>query len=409
MRSILLLLIFFLGSQIHAQQVDEISIGQGYSHQAYYNLESGETTKIANDAWDIAFSNAGQTDAGVFINESASYSAAPLKLFLSESSTWEDAIDSAIFTDDKVLLNDEQSWTTGAFNTVKDASNPFDFGWGKYDPSTHVIAGDRIFVIKLRDESFIKLEITELKSSTYSFRYAELDGSNEKSGTLQKSTDSEEKLLYFSFETNDKVNIPTEYDLVFQRYSTPITTNGGEVVDYTVTGVLLGVNTKAAVAKDIDVNTVSESDYKDQYSDIVNTIGYEWKSFTGTGWALDPNRVQFIKTKNDDIYMLQFIDFEGSSTGVTSVKKTKVEVSSNKNIGRSSLQLYPNPTSDYLNISGMEYDTQIDIIDQMGRIIQTQMSDSEITQLDVQDYQSGIYYVRLSKGSSSSAYPFIVK
>lgn len=409
MRTFLPLLILLLSSQTHAQQVDEISIGQGYSNQTYYYLESGKTTQIANDAWDIAFSNVGQTDAGVFINESASYSATPLKLFLAETTDWEDSIDSSIFTDNKVLLNKEQNWTEGAFNTIKDDSNPFDFGWGKYNSSTHVITGDRIFVIKLRDESFIKLEISKLNNGEYTFRYANLDGTNEKQGAIQKSLDSDEKLLYFSFTTNEKVSMPTKHDLVFQRYSTPIMTSDGQVVDYTVTGVLLGVDTKVAVAKDVNVNTVNESDYQDQYTDLVSAIGYDWKSFTGSGWSLDPNRVQFIKTKNNDVYIVQFIDFEGSSTGTTSIKKTKLEVSSTTKLDTPVLQIYPNPANEYLIIEGIENNTKVDIIDQAGKIIYSSASDSNLIRLDVQEFQNGLYFARLSRGSISSAYPFIIK
>ena len=50
-----------------------------------------------------------------------------------------------------------------------------------------------------------------------------------------------------------------------------------------------------------------------------NIIGHDWKDFDlGTfTWEVFDDLVYFIETPDNDIWQLQFIDFEGSSTGVS--------------------------------------------------------------------------------------------
>ena len=74
------ILLFYL-STITAQ-IDQVSVGASYSQQAYYSVSTGEVEVVENEAWDIAFSAAGQQDAGIFLNESVSFMAAPLQVFL---------------------------------------------------------------------------------------------------------------------------------------------------------------------------------------------------------------------------------------------------------------------------------------------------------------------------------------
>ena len=393
-------------------QVEQVSMGASYGEQAYYKLSTGEVTTIANNAWDIAFSNEGMTDAGVFINESASLMGSPIKLFLTSETDWNTTItDVSLFVDDVAVLNPETNWITGAFNTVADETNPFDYGWGAYNPTSHTIEGDKIFVIQKRDGSFFKLQITSLSGGVYNFKYADLDGSNEVSTSVSKEDSPGHDLIYFSFDTGDEVEVPTDYDLIFQRYSTPLPDGMGGVINYTVSGVLLAPNTSAVVAYDVDPATVEESDYADQYSTDLATIGYNWKSYDFTsGWLIDDSRANFVKTAEGELYKIVFFDFEGSSTGVTTLEKTALGATTTNQLDNtvSTLELFPNPTSGYITIKGLQANSLVSVYSINGQqLIQSQVTDN-LEGLDLSALANGVYKVLVRTGSELSEQTLIL-
>ena len=62
--------LFATNSVLTAQTVIQVSTGTGYAKFSYYKLNDGATQQVNNDAWDIAFSNLGVQQAGIFVNES---------------------------------------------------------------------------------------------------------------------------------------------------------------------------------------------------------------------------------------------------------------------------------------------------------------------------------------------------
>lgn len=397
--TILIFTTLLTSSTLNAQ-IEQVSVGASYSQQAYYNLSTGEVTQVPNDAWDIAFSNAGLQDAGVFINESASLMSNPLKLFVAEETNWETpATDMSGFVDSEVIYNPEESWTEGAFNSIKDPDSPLDYGWGAYNPTTHRIEGNQIFVIQKRDDSFIKFQVMQLVGGEYTFRYADLDGSNEVTSVVSKNEAGESPLIYFSFETGDEVDMPTDYDLVFQRYTTPLDDGSGTFIEYTVTGVLSAPHTEAVIADGVDPINVMESDYSDQYSMSPTVIGHDWKFFDfASGWLIDEDRAYFVKTKNDKTFKLVFFDFEGSSTGITTLEKTEVETVSTTDISLSDLDIlvYPNPTSDFINIEGVKESFDAYLYNAFGQLVLSNEINSASTQINLNEVNSGMYTLVLS-------------
>jgi len=144
-----------------AQIIDQPSVGAGYANTTFYNLEDGNTTSIGHTEWDIAF-NVSQFDVGVIVNEAVGLSfTAPLSsVELSMASTNDfSTADSVGFSR---IYNDEVTWSAGAFNLVADPSNMADYGWGDYNFGTNQVIGTRVFVIKLRNETYKKLEVQSL-------------------------------------------------------------------------------------------------------------------------------------------------------------------------------------------------------------------------------------------------------
>ncbi len=393
-------------------QILEVSVGPSYSQQAYFDISSGETIQIENDAWDIAFSNAGVQDAGIFINESSSLMETGLKLFVTDITDWNQTIDDiSSFNDEAILYNQKENWIEGAFNSIKDPQSPFDYGWGEYNPALNVVEGNKIFVIQDRQGDFLKLTITSLIDGVYSFKYANLDGTNEISKTIAKNDAGENSLVYFSLRDEQIVSIPYNYDLIFQRYSTSIDDGNGTLVDYTVTGVLLGPNTKGVVAQGVDPANVTESDYKDLYSSSPKTIGHDWKFFDfNIGWIIDSERAQFVKTKHGELFKIVFYDFEGSSTGITTLEKTSLGLVNNidKDFSSLNIEIFPNPASDFLTISGQAKNAELLILDGAGKLILAKKLQAPHDKINIQNLSSGLHRLLIINEDEIASKPVII-
>lgn len=345
-------LIFILAYSYSYNQSVTISTGTGYNKQSFYDLKTGTETQLNNNAWDIAFSNSGSTDVGIVINESAGSGALPVKLFLAPTNVWSDVItDVSVFVDSVQLLNPDKSWTSGAFNVVKTPGNPFDFGWGSYNPQTHVITGSRVFVVQKRDQTFLKLQIQSLSGANYTIRYANLDGTEEVTKSFARNGAGAGKIIFFSLDNGEILDTPADYDLIFMRYYSPVDAGGGIFLEYPVTGILLAPGTEAVKVTSVDPLDVEETPYKFNYSDSIQVIGHDWKFFDfNQGWVLDDSTAYFVKTKNNDKYKLIFLEFGGSGNGNTTFLQEFIgNTSSAENPdSESSFELFPNPASDFL-------------------------------------------------------------
>lgn len=377
-------------------QVLEVSTGKGYKSQAYVSLESGNIQQIDNASWDLAFSAFGERDASIFINESATFMRSPIQVYHAIGKVWNDDLsDTSFLADSLIIQNSERTWEEGALNGVRDPSNPLDFGWGVYNTSSHKIEGHRVFVVKKRDETFVKFQIKSLAQGSYTIEVADLNGENQWEKVIKKESTTS-GLVYFSLDTKESVAIDA-YDFVIQRYTTPITTNTGAVVNYMVTGALLAPGSEAVVAKDVDPKDVQEADYSNQYSSQPDVIGYRWKSFSSQGWSIDNNRTQFLKTSKGAIYQLTFIDFEGSSTGTTSIEIKLIRTSSNPFIAKptSPLLVGPNPTVDHISIhSTSNEEIDIEIYDVSGSLVRSVHSYTN-TRIELEALSTGYYIVRI--------------
>ena len=217
------------------------------------------------------------------------------------------------------------------------------------------VVGNQIFVIKLRDGQFKKLEIQEYNGFTFTFQYANLDGTDLVSEQITKADYAGKTLAYYSIENGNALDLePAEWDLMFTRYVTPLVDPSGGILDYTVTGFLNNSGIQVAKATGIDPETVDEADYADAYNDTLTTVGYDWKSYQGS-WVIPSDRVYFIKGSSNKIWKIQFLDFEGSSTGVATLQKTYLGDVTNINEEEyqnfNSLGVYPNPAIDFTHIT----------------------------------------------------------
>jgi len=165
-----------------------------------------------------------------------------------------------------------------------------------------------------------KIVFQKLTESSYSFRYSNMDGSNENIFTIQK--DNEVSLVYFSFKEGGKQVIleprKNDWDLLFTQYTTMLTTDEGELYPYLLTGVLsnrYGVIIHEDSLLNFHNIAINDAINKD-YSEAMDEIGYDWKDIIGdvTGggtltYVIIEGRNYLIQDTDGFYYKLRFINF----------------------------------------------------------------------------------------------------
>ncbi len=388
---------------LYAQDIDQISVGAGYTLQSYYDIESGEVTSIDNSSWDISFSTIGFQDASISINESASLMGNELELYdLGNMDFDTEIIESDL---NNRVFNSESNWSDGAFNFGRDESNFADFGWGMYNPSTMEVIGTKLFALKLRDDKLIKIKIESLSQTQYILKYANLDGTNLNSVVVDKANFWGKQRAYFSFESASVLDLePDNWDLLFTRYTSPVDDGEGNILNYMVTGVLSAAGVEIAQADDIDPINVNASDFENNFSNDSDVIGFDWKeiNISTFQWNVILDRVYFVKTLEGNLFKLYFFDFEGSSTGISTIEKLELESSANENLFvDKKIQVVPNPNNGsftILNKSSLLDIKNAVIYDYAGRVV-LKLNKEQINgnnQLNIKDSLSpGLYFLKI--------------
>ncbi len=421
MKKILLLLTtgITLGG-VNAQTVDTVSIGAGYANENYYTLNDGNEVSIDRSDWDLAFSASGLgfASSSVRINGATG---TELYKFNNDISTWS-TIDTTGFDWEKnQLLDSDTSWTVGSFENTALASG-FDLGWGTYSVITHIVTGDRVFILKLADDTYKKLIIVRLQSGAYTFKYAGLDGSNEKTIVLSKSDYQGKNFGYYSIQDSTKLDrepLSSSWDLLFTKYIGMIKTRSGDFVPYGVTGVLANSNIKVAQANDVtDVDEMLAS--SQDFGFNISTIGSDWKnfSFATFSYVVEDSLVYFVETSNQDIYKIIFTGFGGNSNGDFVFTKQLVATVAGIEEGVSNseiLNVYPNPASEVINLTfTASNETTVSIHNVAGEevlkeglgVVESGLNQSQI---DVSRLTQGVYFLTLTSANSKVTQKIVIQ
>lgn len=337
----LFLLLFTTSRSLQAQS-ETISVGPGYASEVYYDMEDGVVQTAPLNEWDIAFQIQG------FASSIITNGGTGVRLYVAENNTVDDfgtAIDTTGMAETwTAWYNSAETWELGAFNLNSDYESG-NFGWGAYNMVTHTVAGTTLYVIVLPDGTAKQIMVDGLTSGTYSFSYADLDGSNKVTASLAKSGFAGKNFGYYSIRDGKEVDHEPQgenWDLVFGKYIAWISAGPGETVPYVVTGVRSNMGVTVAEVESVNPEmepTPSET----AFSDTITVIGHDWKSFNGSGYTVR-DAVYFVKDQVGDIYRLHFTEFAGSANGNIAFTKQKMGVSSVEENGlrTASFGIYPN-------------------------------------------------------------------
>lgn len=343
MKNLVFSIIAVVASQAAVAQVvsDTVSTGPSYTKQVWYSLSDDEKGSAPKNNWDIAF------DVSSFGSTIQINSAAGVQLWNYPS----DDIDGWATVDTTGLSswsprwNSDTSWALGAMGRYADPANSSDVDWGIYNMTTHVVSGDSLYIIKLGDGSYKKLTIESLAGSVYTFKYANPDGSDPRTGTINKASYAGKNFGYYSLQTHsaaDREPATADWDLLFTQYTAFVP--GA----YTVTGILANKGVKIAKVTGLADKHTFVGWTGPSFSTEINKIGYNWKTFNGTGYNIQDSTVFFVETKNGDIWKVIMTGFGGSATGNYLFSKEKLHtgtttIADPEGHNAMTMVLYPNP------------------------------------------------------------------
>jgi hypothetical protein len=362
--------------------LDTVSLGSGYANQIWYSLPDDEQGSQAKNNWDLAFRTSGSMGSSIMVNHS---NGGALWAYPKADKAGWATVDTNGLSTWPAQYNMETKWT-GALGRYADISNPYDLGWGIYDLGTHYVIGDSIYILKTQTGAFKKLVINRLASGTYTFTYANLNGTDSTTSTIAKSAYSTKNFGYFNLDTKmaiDREPAKDNWDLVFGQYSTGDYATTMGIAGYTVTGILVNDTLQIAKAKVDPATRATYNTYSaHSFSNAINEIGYNWKSYDGATmtYKLNDSAVYFVRRNNGDIWKLILTGF-ASSTGSTMFSKEKIftATSINESVDKShaTVIVSPNPAYGSQNVNIVYHfdekvsDAMINIYDLSGRVVLT--------------------------------------
>lgn len=400
----------FLFTAIQAQETVTVTTGPGNAVQTYYSLQNGVVDSRPLNEWDLAFEIPGFT-ASILVNTAKGMQAwkAPYAV-----ASWNDVDTTGMAASWIRIHNSDTSWSHGALNQGL-TEDEFDLGWGMYNFVTHQVAGDSIFVLKLANGEYKKLRIDGLVSSTYTFTWASLDGSNEQTGTLSKGGFAGKNFGYYSLdnaEVIDREPASSDWDLVFTKY-VALSPSA-----YPVTGVLTNRNRPALRVDGVEP---ALADWQEgEYSNHINTIGYDWKTFNMQTfqYEYDEDLSFFVYDADGNVWQLLFFEFGGASTGDISFTQQLMSAVSVEEVlnGNEYFTLFPNPARDghvQLLIGGDIRNAVVTLHDMSGRMVSQQMltglDNGTLHTMDISPLPGGMYVVRLVGAGVSASQRLVIE
>lgn len=401
----LIFLISFFSAGTKAQTVHTASMGNQYLNEVFFSLTNGEVKVSPRNIWDIAFySNA--FSAGIVINDGAG-----VVLYTypnADVSGW-DSFDTTGMVGWSKMYNDAADFENGAFN--RNALGHPDYGWGVYSMTTHNVVGDSLYLIKPLDGVYRKLQIVRKISTEnkYIIRYANLDGSNDQTDTLNVTPYNDRQMMAFSFATGivDREPLAADWDLLFTRYNTLV-----QSTYYPVNGVLTKKGN--TVAK---VHPVA-SDFTDwtalEFLPEADIIGHDWKTINMTTfqWEITDSLAYFVQNAAGSVYKVVFEAFSGSGTGTSTFTVQTLVTASAKFNQIPVAKIYPNPATDVfkLELTDALNGSVAGLYDLSGRLVRQQILDNSLLhEFQISGIEPGTYVLKINDKARTSAYKIVVR
>lgn len=420
-------------------KTDSATMGQGYAKDVYRKLANNYSDTATGNNWTLAFQMIPQggpsSNVAVFANHvrqnvgvySLHYQASAKFATLTAADT--------VGRTSQPLYNSVESWATGALNQMASPSNLFDYGWGAYNMTSHNVVGDSLYLLKTASGDY-KLWVQKyvsnpIDSIRYEFRIAKFDGSGDQTVKIYRKDGFTNSLFgYYNAVNNTILNREPgrdNWELAFTRYVEEVTMVGITMMS-PVMGVLTNVGVTVAEVTNPDADAAAAGYASQSYSDVINTIGYDWKqqptdsSGRPTGpFVTDTAKTYLIKSGiSGKYYQLVFIGFSGTSAGKTVYKYRELgnipQAVSNVEEAVTVFMLVPNPTAGETQILldvKQGGTARLLVTDAMGRTVKnsTLQLNTGLNGYNVSlgHAAAGTYFVTVTNGSWSKTAQLLIQ
>lgn len=273
-----------------------VSLGEDYKLQVFYSLKNNVIVST-NDfaAWDFGFEPS--------------------------ATGWHVTLNSAKFM--RVYKTAKSDFAAVTIADTAGTKSAFDMPSGSMD-STAIgdWRGGNVYVVnKGVNESgdplgMAKIKILSVNATKYTVQFSDIDGSN--ANTLDVIKDETYNLNFLSIDKGGKTLLieppKNQWDIVFTKY-THIYYDLNNM-PYSVVGCLLN---RTATTAAYDTLHKSFDDVKlddvaaTKFFNGINTIGFDWKTYTGTTYTVNANKFYLIHNADGLYFKLRFVDFYNTS------------------------------------------------------------------------------------------------
>lgn len=404
-----LLLTISTGLNAQTAVQDSIIMGASYANEVYYTLENGTKSEHVATDWHLgfatdAFSATIITNAGL---PSPGMGAPGMSIAIWPGGTNADfaTVDTAGFSTWPKLFDDSLSFELGAFN--QNSTGGMDYGWGAYNLSTHVIAGDSVYIVKIGNVAY-KLDIVKRQSGTYTIRYANVADATAPEVTIPASNYATKDFVFFNLiDGQIKDRELEDWDLWAVKY---YDWYNGAYPNQVVTGILTHPKWEVAV---VDAGTGNQSTHLDftagaYTTDKKNVIGQGYKFLNGMSWAVTDSDVYYLRNAAGDVWKWYPTSFVGTSQGKTVFYKQKMATAGLETATTQFVDIYPNPANDQLTVvfDSKASNAEIIVRNQTGQIVAAESLNTTtgVTQqkLDISALTNGLYFVEVNQNGFST-------
>ena len=288
-------------------ETTQIEIGYPYKYQVYYDCNSNSVVKTNTKYdWDLSFECTPSgyhillnTAKGIFVSN---LGAIPFSTNLSSSG---------------------QNWLwdhpNGDLNTT---------GIGDWRNTNNVYIVDRQFYENGSHAGYKKVQFTSFDTQSFTFKYANLDGSEEITYTIQK--DNNFNFIHFNFDNAGQTLTlepnKNDWDLLFTNHYEKF---DNLTLPFVLTQVLSNIHNNVTVAEDnnalfFSIQLPDTINYS--FTNFWDEIGYDWKirNSADNSFTIDSNKSFMVKSTEGFFFKIRFIDFY-NNLGVKGYPKFEIQ------------------------------------------------------------------------------------
>jgi hypothetical protein len=355
--------------------IDSVSLGPNFSNEVFYSLSKGETQANGISDWDFSHTTISR-DNCLRLNHVKGWE---LRQYPKGSIADWSSMDTSNWQSWPIYFNSPQNHLLGAFNRTKNSKNVWDFSWGVYNPNSHEVVGDSLFILVKDGQPIMKFwPMVQKINGDLVFQTQAFDGSPAKRDTLLQSVAGKRHHKYYSF-AQGQINVEplkNEWDLRFTQYADPQWDSTRSVWN---SNVVVGVQSSPSLrVKPIENHSWQWAldsfwSYSGPTFFDLNSVGANWKALDSQSqtWSVNSNLSYWLD--NDSTQALfHFLNFEGENSG--KIVFEFLPLAQTLNLVKPRVcdiaQAFPNPVSDqlFIPLTGIE-EAELTLFNSQGQCV----------------------------------------